>query len=288
MKQSRHIAIYIVCVLAAAGCSRSARRKSLEADPSVKALEGDIAGGRTIVGVGLVLADHSVSVMPLIDGAITQVCVRGGEAVKRGQVLFKLDPHEAELNVRQAAAIYKKDADHVAFVEASYKRYVQLFLEGVISRQDIDSQRADLDQSRDALNIDALKVQEADLALTRTVIKSPIRGYAGLVTNGVGDIVHVANHESLVTISDARNLKVLAALSSADIKQVRTALSTRKVVARIKDDNGTTSIGTGTVESIDASLDKQDSTGRIVIRVATGNSSLFPNEPVTVEITESE
>ncbi len=142
--------------------------------------------------VGTLVSEESVMLRPEIAGRIREVPFVEGQAVKRGDVLLRLDDSIARAELQQAQANF-------GLAESKFKRADELQREGFISRQGRD-------EASNTLQVERANVALARARLDKTVLRAPFDGEIGLRTVSVGDYVTVG--QDLVTLQAARQLKV--------------------------------------------------------------------------------
>ncbi len=142
------------------------------------------------VGSGAAIA--SVSVVPRSDGILTEVLVKSGQRVNRGDVLARLDD-ESQIIARDRAA---RTLDDAARDEA---RLVKLFRSNISTEVELNSGRAALADAE-------LSLREAQLNLSRRTVTAPVAGVVGLIAVDTGNFV--TQQTELATIDDRSTIIV--------------------------------------------------------------------------------
>lgn len=124
-----------------------------------------------------------------VQGYIISRDYREGSVVKKGDLLFQIDPRPFEAALAQAKGTLAKDQATQTKTNADEKRAQDLFNKKVISDSERDSAIAAAGSSRANVEADEAAVQEAELNLGYTKITSPIDGVAAIATAQVGDLV---------------------------------------------------------------------------------------------------
>lgn len=160
---------------------------------------------------------QDVEIRPQVGGTITQVLVQEGAEVRKGQVLFVIDPIPYEAALQAAQAAVETAAANVATAELNFEGKQLLYEEHVISDFELRTSKNEL-RSAKAMLAQA-KAQEADArnSLSYTKVKSPVDGVAGMTSYRVGALVSSSIAEPLVSVSD--NSVVYAYFSMSE-KQV--------------------------------------------------------------------
>ena len=112
-----------------------------------------------------------------------------GSVVKKGDLLFQIDPRPFEAALAQAKGTLAKDKVNQVKADADEKRAYDLFKKKVISDQERDTAIAAAGSSRANVEGDEAGVQQAELNLGYTKVTAPIDGLAGFANKQVGDLV---------------------------------------------------------------------------------------------------
>jgi RND family efflux transporter MFP subunit len=124
-----------------------------------------------------------------VQGYIVSRDYKEGSVVKKGDLLFQIDPRPFEAALAQAKGTLAKDKANLAKAEADEKRARDLFEKKVISDSERDTAVAAAGSSRANVEADEAAVKQAELNLGYTRIISPIDGVAAIATAQVGDLV---------------------------------------------------------------------------------------------------
>jgi multidrug resistance efflux pump len=197
---------------------------------------------------GRVLAEV-VDVAPEIPGTIVSVPVRDNQFVRKGDVLFELDPVRFRLAIAEAQAAVDRATQQLRLDQANARR--RQGLNGVVSAEEQEQYAihaavasADLDAARAALGV-------ANLNMVRSVLRSPVNGYVTNLRLRVGDYATVG--QSRVAVIDADSFWIYGYFEETQIHGVHVGDP-----ARIKL-MGYRQTLTGHVESITRGINDQDS-----------------------------
>jgi len=127
----------------------------------------------TVEAVGTVLADASATVRAEVPGQIIERHFEDGDRVKKGAPLFSIEATVLEAEVNEARATVEQS-------QAAYKRAQELVKNRLISATDFDNARANY-------NVAVARLESAEARLSKTVIRAPFDGFAGLRRINVGD-----------------------------------------------------------------------------------------------------
>ena len=132
-----------------------------------------------------------------------------GTVVKKGDLLFQIDPRPFEAALGQAKGTLAKDQANKVKADADEKRAVDLFDKKVISDQERDTAIAAAESLKANVEADQAAVKTAELNLGYTKITAPIDGLAGFANNQVGDLVGPASTTPLTTVSQIDPIKAI-------------------------------------------------------------------------------
>jgi RND family efflux transporter MFP subunit len=143
-----------------------------------------------------------------VQGYIVSRDYKEGSVVKKGDLLFQIDPRPFEAALAQAKGTLAKDQANQAKADADEKRALDLFNRKVISDQERDTAIAAAGSSRANVEADEAAVKQAELNLGYTKITSPINGVAAIATAQVGDLVGPSTG-ALTTVSQLDPIKAV-------------------------------------------------------------------------------
>jgi multidrug resistance efflux pump len=116
-----------------------------------------------------------VQIAPDVSGLIQQVEVRDNQLIKRGQVLFSIDPDRFKLALRQAKAAVADREETLAQAQREAKR--NKGLGNLVPGEQLEESQSKVARAQVALMEAQVAVDSAQLNLDRSVIRSPVDGY---------------------------------------------------------------------------------------------------------------
>jgi multidrug efflux system membrane fusion protein len=238
----------------------------------------------SVSAIGTVQALNTVLVRARVDGAIEEVLFKEGQIVARGDVLVKLDalPFEAQLRVAQAQLA--KDVALLENAKLDLRRYEALLQTESTSTQTRDTAQSLVAQLTAAVANDAAQADIARLTLSYTTIKAPIAGRVGARLVDAGNIVHSADANGLVVITQLRPIAIGFALPQERLTDLRAAQRRGRVPVTVVDEAGAQSKGEGEVIMIDNQIDPVTGTIRCKAQLSNANDEFWPGQFVTVKV----
>lgn len=233
--------------------------------------------------VGAVQAVVTVNVRSRIDGEVTALHFREGEAVRRDDPLFSLDARAAAIQLRQTEAVLARDRAALANARREVTRLSSLAANQVSSRQQLDKATTEAEMLEAAVRADEAQVANAGLQLSFTEIRSPLTGQAGAVTLYPGNMVRVADATPLVTIHQLHPIQVAFAVPQIHLPALRQGRAALAAAVTIPGDGATPVRGQVTfmANAVDPA------TGAIQLKAELPNEErrLWPGQLVDVVLT---
>jgi membrane fusion protein, multidrug efflux system len=237
-------------------------------------------------GLGTVTAYNTVTVRSRVDGAIVKVNFTEGQFVHEGDALVEIDPRPYQVALEQAQGQLAKDEAQLKDVQIDMGRYQLLYKEGVIPKQQVDTQEASVGQSKGSIAADQAAIDSAKLNITYSHIVAPISGRVGLRLVDVGNIVHAADTTNgLVVITQLQPISVIFTLPQDQLPQVMAKLhSGAQLSVEAWDRDDTAKIANGKLVTIDNQIDVTTGTYKLKAIFSNDNDILFPNQFVNVHL----
>jgi membrane fusion protein (multidrug efflux system) len=179
----------LILILFTAGCSRKAAQVAANAPEVLVTTVTPRDVPRVLERVATLDGFINANINAQVQGYIVSRDYKEGSVVKKGDLLFQIDPRPFEAALAQAKGTLAKDQANQAKADADEKRAVDLFNKKVISDQERDTAIAAAGSSRANVEADQAAVKQAELNLGYTRITSPIDGIAAIATAQVGDLV---------------------------------------------------------------------------------------------------
>lgn len=214
------VGLAAVAMLAAAlwlgGCSKEEKKPTamVPVVETVAVVQRDVPVKKEWVGVldGLVNA----TIRPQVSGYLIRQNYKEGEAVRKGQVLFEIDPRTFQAALNKAKAQLSQQMARHETAKANLARIRPLAEKNAVSQKDLDDAIGTELSARSAVEAAQAAVEEAQLNLGFTKITSPIDGVAGIAKTQLGNLVGPSSQEELTSVSTVDPIKVYVNISERE------------------------------------------------------------------------
>ena len=208
MKQFAVLSALLICISISASCSRKQAQPPPGAPEVLVTTVTPKDVPRVLERVATLDGFINANINAQVQGYIVSRDYTEGSIVKKGDLLFQIDPRPFQAALAQAKGTLARDKANQAKTDADEKRAVDLFKKKVISDQERDTAIAAAGSSRANVEADEAAVKQAELNLGYTKITAPIDGVAGFANNQVGDLVGPSTGP-LTTVSQIDPIKAV-------------------------------------------------------------------------------
>ena len=234
---------------------------------------------------GRVEAQYSIDVIARVSGFLLKKYFKEGDFVKKGQLLFQIDPREYQLSVNNSRAAVNQYQALYTNAQQEWHRANALVKEDLISRSDVDSSLAARNQNRALLDSANQQLELAKVNLSYTSIRSPIDGRIGKVNITEGNYV-TATSGSLVNVASVSPVYVSFSLKGDDfVKLLKASDKFKDVEVKVQFGDGSWYDKVGTVNFVDNKIDIDS--GSVQMRATFDNEKgwLVPGAYMKVKLT---
>ena len=234
--------------------------------------------------IGRNAAFESVTVTPQVGGRITERHFQDGENLRKGQLLFVIDPrpYQAQVDSAQAALAQAKAALELAKIQ--FARDQQVIGSRAISKQDYDTKKNAVDVDQAQVEAAEASLETAKLNLEYCYIHSPIDGRAGSRLVDVGNVVQ-ANTTSLLSIQRLDPIYANFTITESDLPEVQKQMSSGGLRAAVRlPSDAQSAARAGRVEFLDNTV--QNGSGTVNLRATMSNPDhrFWPGQFVDVKL----
>jgi membrane fusion protein, multidrug efflux system len=312
-KKSGALTLMAVTAILGAGCGKK-QEISLDRPPApvtvAAAAQRDVPV--YLDQIGKCAAREVVEIRPQVSGRITNIHFADGADLKKGDMLFTVDPRpfqaslqQAEANLardialrKQAEAALARDKAQAKLGEAQSRRYSQLNRQGVVSNEQYDQMQtsaealnatvaadeATVRNVEEAIKADQAAIENAKLQLSYCFIRAPIDGRAGQRLVDVGNLAAPGAGTPMLVIQRLDPIYADFTISQDDLSAVQRNMSqgTLKAEVRLPDEANKPVVGNLTF--VDNEV--KGATGTVNLRATIGNGDrrFWPGRFVNVRL----
>lgn len=235
--------------------------------------------------IGNVEAYSTVSVKSQIGGELIRIHFKEGQDVKKGDILFTIDPRPYEAALKQAEANLARDTAQLENARVDARRYGELVSKGYVAQQQYDQIQTNAAALEATVLADKAAVENAKLQLSYCFIHSPIDSRTGSLLSHQGDMIKANADNPMVVINQIQPIYVTFSIPEQNLQEIKKyiAVGKLKVEAFIPGDEN--SPVQGIVTFVDNTVDT--STGTIKLKGTFENKGkrLWPGQFVNVVLT---
>ncbi len=284
--------LLLVLLLAVAslngGCSRSAKKEMPGAPVLVAlALRTNVPVQIDPPPVGHVLPYSSVTIRPQIGGILSEVHFQEGQEVRKGDLLFTIDPRPSQAALASARANLARDEAQLENARIQFDREQKLFEQKLVSHDEFDTSRAALDALEGTVAADHAAVTNAALNLEFTAIRAPFDGKTGSLQFYQGNVVK-APDDTLVSVNQIHPIYVEFAVPEQYLPEIKREIGEKTLPVAAMFQNLQVPAPQGELTFIDNSVDPTTGTIRLRATFPNEDNALWPGQFVQVLLTLSE
>jgi len=266
---------------------RANERKSPKGPPAIPVTVAAVAQELVpfrIRAIGNVEAYSTVALKARADGQIVEVGFKEGEEVKRGQILFKIDPRPFEAALRQAEANALRDTAASDQARSQERRYQELLDKNFVSKEAYAQIRTNATTAEAGARASQAMLDNARLNLEYCTIKAPIEGYAGKIQIQMGNLVKANDVNPLVVINQVHPIYVNFAVPEQRLAEVREYMASDSLAVEALAPGTEQAAATGVLIFVDNAVDPSTGTIRLRARFANKENLLWPGQFVGVSV----
>jgi multidrug efflux system membrane fusion protein len=244
---------------------------------------GDI--GVYLSGLGAVTPIYTVTVRTRVDGELVNVLYHEGDIVQKGDLLMEVDPRPFQAQLEQYEGQLARDQAVLENAKVDLARYRGLLQQNAIPEQQVATQQALVAQTEGVVRADQGQIDNAKLNLTFCKITAPITGRVGLRLVDPGNIIHAADANGLVVITQVQPISVIFTISEDQLPEVRQKIKAGQILhVDAYDHDLQKKLAQGTLTTFDNVIDQTTGTLRLRATFDNKDDALFPSQFVNVRL----
>ncbi len=234
--------------------------------------------------IGNVESVATVEVKAQVGGELIEVNFREGQDVKKGDLLFTIQPRLYQVQLAQAEANLARDRAAAAGARRDADRNGALGTKGAISQEQLDQMRTTAEAAEAAVKADEALVEIARVRLGYATIEAPIAGRTGALDVQVGNLVKDNADTPMTTIKQLAPIYVAFAVPEQHLAAIRRGLGAREIGVTALSPGDGKPLGEGTLTFIANAVDS--TTGTITLKATFSNEdrALWPGAFVDVAL----
>ena len=240
-----------------------------------------------IPALGTVTTLANVTVRTQISGTLQKILFVEGQLVHEGDIIAQIDPRPYEAALQTAKGNLRRDQALLADARLDLKRYEGLVKEDSIAVQQLDTQRALVDQYIGTIESDEGQVKTAEVNLIYTRIVSPATGRVGIRQVDQGNYVTPGDTNGIVVINQLQPISVIFNIPEDNVlalmKKVRQGVP---LAVEAYDRGNAIKLADGRLSTVDNEIDTTTGTVKLRAQFENADGSLFPNQFVNIQLVQ--
>ena len=285
MRQKKSALVFIISIVVSGFLFACSKQSAPPPKPPVSVTAGTVIQKTVpiqIRAIGNVEAYSTVSVKSQIGGILTRVHFREGQDVRKGDILFTIDPRPYEAALKQAEANLAKDNAQLENAREEVRRYAELVKKGYVAQEQYDQIRTNAASFDATVNADKAIVENAHLQLKYCYIYSPVTGRTGNLFANEGNLIKANADNPMVVVNQIQPIYVTFSVPEQYLPEIKKYMSGGKVEVRAFITKSEDNPEEGILTFVDNTVDMATGTIKLKATFANKIKRLWPGQFVDV------
>ncbi len=240
-----------------------------------------------IKAIGNVEPYATVAVKAQVSGEVMKVHFTEGQDVKKGDLLFTIDPRTYQAAVKKAEANLSRNLVQARNARQDAERYAQLVKDGIVTQEQSEQYRTRAEAYAADVAGDRAAVENAKVELSYCSIRSPLTGRTGNLAVHAGNIVKANENTPLVTINQITPVYVTFSITEKDLAEIKRRMAGGKLAVEAIIPNDSGPVERGIISFLDNTVDAATGTIKLKGTFENRGRRLWPGQFVNVVVTLS-
>lgn len=171
---------------------------------------------------GTLISRQSVNIQPQVTGVISDIKVKAGDKVQKGQLLVVIDPKKQEALLNSFKSQTASLTTDLETAKVQYERYSELYDRKTVSKQDLENYKTAYEKAKSALDTNKAQIKEQTEQLKYHNIAAPFSGIVGDVPVKVGEMV--SPEDILLSVTQNDTLELNLGVQAEHVYQLKKGL----------------------------------------------------------------
>ena len=226
-----HLALASIIILSS--CSNDQRESDVKKDNpvTVTVTTAEMQSKHSIQSSGQVVSGETAMISTRVMGFITDIKVKPGDKVQKGQLLVTISNGDILAKRAQAHAMVSEAEAAMLDAQKDYERYTELFKQQSASQKELENITLNYNSIKAKAEAARQMQNEADAMLAYTNLTAP---FAGVITQKNADAGSMANPGMpILTLEQSGSFQVNTSVTESDIDQVKVGADARIIIESI-------------------------------------------------------
>ena len=235
--------------------------------------------------LGTVTPLQNVTVRTQINGQLQKIAFKEGQLVKKGEFLAQIDPRPYEATLAQAQGNLRKDRSLLADAKLDLQRFEELIKEDSVAQQQLDTQRALVEQYSGTVESDQAQIKTAEINLAYCHIVSPVTGRIGLRQVDEGNYVTPGDTNGIAVVTQLQPITAIFAIPEDNVGPIMQRLHDgAELQVEAYDRSNAKKLAVGKLLTVDNQIDVTTGTVKLRAEFDNQDGELFPNQFVNIQL----